>query len=614
MSSVVLGGWVDGGHAKLDIARLLESRMLIQASSGGGKSWALRRLLEVTSGKVQQIIIDPEGEFASLREKHDLVIAAPQNGDALAHPKTAAILATRLLETGVSAVLDIYELKRHEREQFVALFVDALVGAPKALWHPVLVVIDEAHMFCAEDGKSASTAAVIDLATRGRKRGLCLVAATQRVSDFAKSAAAQLKNKLIGNTVLDVDVKRSAFELGVQPKEAMAMLRGLNAGEFYGFGPALSATVRILKTGNVETTHPKVGHRQALIPPKPTEAIMAVLPKLADLPKEAEQELRTAEDLRRELSKVRRELTTAKRAQPAQPTAPVTKGIDPRQHAATVKRLQGAIEALMKFIVEINAKGFAAKAGEKVDPAAIQKAIESAVGQAIKMMEAKLDSRNRELALLQRDGGRLVQRIQSLLASDDVKIAVTVAHQEPFAVTPASKSAEARQSKPARPAVTTEGVGKSQQKLLDSLAWLESKGIYPAPKNTLAAVAHVSPTSGGYFNNLGSLRSSGLIDYPTPGAVGFTDEGRAIANAPEDDGSEVHEHWLKIVSAPQAAILNALIKRHPETIQKDELAREINVRETSGGYFNNLGSLRTLGAIDYPQKGFVGLTRYVMPE
>lgn len=603
-----------GAGMKCDLEILLESRMLIQATSGGGKSRSLRRILEQTHGKVQQIIIDPEGELVTLREQFDYVLAAAHGGDTPADPRSAALLAERLLELGASAIVDLSELKHDPQVDFVKRFCVALIEAPKRLRHPILLPIDEIQLFAPEGLKCDSTLAVIDVATRGRKRGLCLVAATQRISDFAKSAAAQLKNKLVGNTVLDVDVKRSAFELGVQPKEAMAMLRGLNAGEFYGFGPALSATVRILKTGNVETTHPKVGHRQALIPPKPTEAIMAVLPKLADLPKEAEQELRTAEDLRKELSKVRRELTTAKRAQPAPVAAPVTKGIDPRRHAATVKRLQEAIEALMKFIVEINAKGFAAKAGEKVDPAAIQKAIESAVGQAIKMMEAKLDTRNRELATLQRDGGRLVQRIQSLLASDDVKIAVTVAHQEPFAVTPAAKSSEARQSKPARAAVTTEGVGKSQQKLLDSLAWLESKGLYPAPKNTLAAVAHVSPTSGGYFNNLGSLRSAGLIDYPTPGAVGFTDEGRAIANAPEDDGSEVHEHWLKIVSAPQAAILNALIKRHPETIHKDELAHEINVSETSGGYFNNLGSLRTLGAIDYPQKGFVGLTRYVMPE
>lgn len=50
----------------IDLPRLLETRLLIQANSGGGKSWALRRLLEQTTDQVQQIVIDPEGEFASL--------------------------------------------------------------------------------------------------------------------------------------------------------------------------------------------------------------------------------------------------------------------------------------------------------------------------------------------------------------------------------------------------------------------------------------------------------------------------------------------------------------------------------------------------------------------
>ena len=39
------------------------------------------------------------------------------------------------------------------------------------------------------------------------------------------------------------------------------------------------------------------------------------------------------------------------------------------------------------------------------------------------------------------------------------------------------------------------------------------------PRNGLAEVIEVRPTSGGYFNNLGALRSLGLIDYPEPGYV-----------------------------------------------------------------------------------------------
>lgn len=158
-----------------DLAKLTDSRLLIQANSGGGKSWCLRRLLEQTHGQIQHLVIDPEGEFASLRERFDYVHAAKAGADTAADPRSAGLLAERLLELGVSAILDIYELKAHDRIRFVRAFLEALVNAPKALWHPALVVVDEAHVFCPQQGEAESAGAVIDLATRGRKRGYCAV-------------------------------------------------------------------------------------------------------------------------------------------------------------------------------------------------------------------------------------------------------------------------------------------------------------------------------------------------------------------------------------------------------------------------------------------------------
>jgi DNA helicase HerA-like ATPase len=76
----------------LDLPRLIESRLLVQANSGGGKSWLLRRLLEQSHGKVQQIILDPEGEFGTLREKYDYVLAG-KGGNTPAEPRSATLQA-----------------------------------------------------------------------------------------------------------------------------------------------------------------------------------------------------------------------------------------------------------------------------------------------------------------------------------------------------------------------------------------------------------------------------------------------------------------------------------------------------------------------------------------
>ena len=114
----------------LDLPRLIDSRMLVAANSGGGKSWCLRRLLEQSHGAVQHLVLDPEGEFASLRERFDYVLAAKHGGDTAAEPRAAGLLAQRLLELGVSAIVDLYELKAHERVRFVRGFLEALVDAP----------------------------------------------------------------------------------------------------------------------------------------------------------------------------------------------------------------------------------------------------------------------------------------------------------------------------------------------------------------------------------------------------------------------------------------------------------------------------------------------------
>jgi DNA helicase HerA-like ATPase len=188
----------DAGVVRCDLDVLVDTRMLIQANSGGGKSYTVRRVLEQTHGRVQQLVIDPEGEFASLRERFDYVHAAASGGDTAAHPRSAALLAERLLELNASAILDLYELSRPDRVRFVRLFLEALIEAPKRLWHPVIVVVDEAHTFCPESEKAESANAVIELASRGRKRGYCAVLATQRIQKLNKDAAADLNNKLIG--------------------------------------------------------------------------------------------------------------------------------------------------------------------------------------------------------------------------------------------------------------------------------------------------------------------------------------------------------------------------------------------------------------------------------
>ncbi len=293
-----------GEGAELDVSKLIESRLLIQANSGGGKSWCLRRLLEQTHGQVQQIVLDPEGEFGTLREKYDYILAG-RDGDVPAEPRSAAMLARKLLELGVSAIIDLYELDPQERKRFARLFLDAMIDAPKDLWHPVLVVVDEAHFFCPEKGQAESAQSVTALASRGRKRGFCAVLATQRLSKLNKDAAAECNNKLIGRTTIDIDRKRAAEELGFTGRDQELALRQLEAGEFFAFGTAISRDVVRTIVGPVDTSHPKIGAKAAKVA-KPTLKMREIIAKLGDVEGDAKREAETLDELKRELAELKR--------------------------------------------------------------------------------------------------------------------------------------------------------------------------------------------------------------------------------------------------------------------------------------------------------------------
>ena len=189
------------------------------------------------------------------------------------------------------------------------LFLSAIINAPKNFWLPCLIIVDEAHVFAPQTGQSEAMEAVIDLATRGRKRGYCAVLATQRLSKLHKDAVAEMNNKLIGRTGLDIDRKRAAEELGFTTKEDAISLRNLAPGEFYAFGPAISEAVEKVTVGPVATSHPKAGARIITQVTPPTAKIRKIIAQLADLPQEAHQEAQDMEALKTENAHLKRRIT-----------------------------------------------------------------------------------------------------------------------------------------------------------------------------------------------------------------------------------------------------------------------------------------------------------------
>lgn len=268
-SDVLIGNAETGAQIGIDVAKLMEGRLLIQGASGAGKSWTLRRLLEQTRGQVQQIVIDPEGEFKQLAAKLGLLYLEGHKLDMA----TLALVATRAREHRASLVLDLSELDRDDQMKSMTAFVTALISAPRENWHPTLVAIDEAHLFAPFGGyteatsvRKASIAAVTDLMSRGRKRGLAGVLATQRLARLAKSVVSEALNFMVGLNTLDLDIRRASETIGWDARKGFDRLPMLSPGDFVAVGPAFSLSPVVLKVGAVETFH--IGAAPKLHAPK----------------------------------------------------------------------------------------------------------------------------------------------------------------------------------------------------------------------------------------------------------------------------------------------------------------------------------------------------------
>lgn len=308
--AIELGFLRDGSPLRVDLTKLVATRMLIQANSGGGKSGTLRLLAERAADKVQTIILDKEGEFATLREKVDMLVIG-ESGELPASIVTADVVAHRLLETQVSAVIDLSDMPATEQQQFVGKFLDAALNAPRELWHPALFMLDEAHEFCPQDGKAdnAAAAAVIALMSLGRKRGFCGVLATQRLSKLHKDAAAECNNILIGRTTLDNDQKRAGEALSLQKDERLK-LRDLQTRVFLGFGPAFSIDgIFRFKTGECETSMPQSG-KIVTVPPPSSRLQHLFADGFASVPREAAERGDELDRLRHRVRQLEAELAS----------------------------------------------------------------------------------------------------------------------------------------------------------------------------------------------------------------------------------------------------------------------------------------------------------------
>lgn len=275
----MIGSAPGGADVRIDIEELLATRLLVQGNSGSGKSHLLRRLLEESAGLVQQVVIDPEGDFVTLAEPFGHVVI---DGSAYGSAEIGR-LGARIRTHRASVVLALDGLEIDAQMRCAAQFLGALFDAPRDQWYPALVVVDEAQVFApaaagevSDEARRLSLAAMTNLMCRGRKRGLAGVIATQRLAKLAKNVAAEASNFLMGRTFLDIDMARAADLLGMERRQA-EQIRDLERGHFLALGPAISRRPVGVKIGAVRTSSSSGSHGLLPLPSTSSEELQSLL-------------------------------------------------------------------------------------------------------------------------------------------------------------------------------------------------------------------------------------------------------------------------------------------------------------------------------------------------
>ncbi|HEY8723419.1 MAG TPA: DUF87 domain-containing protein [Gaiellaceae bacterium] len=552
----------------------------ILAKKGAGKSNTAKVIVEemLDHGGVQVIALDPIGHWWSLRAGangkpgggYPVAVFGGMHGDLPLEETAGKLLAQTAVESGQSIVLDVSGLDSNgAMQRFVYEFLEELYKLKQKTPTPLLLVLEEADEFAPQDPKGANVPRMVGAANRiskrGRGRGIGMLYVTQRSAALNKNVLDQADTLIVMRTIGPRD--RTAIEGWVKHQDAAGMdqvlpsLPGLATGEAWIWTPerSLLERVKIRKARTFDSSQtPKPGETAIVADVKPIDvdklgaAIKATVERVKENdPAELRKRLAA---LQRELAKRPTETTTVEIERVVE--VPVLNG--------NVGQLQAAVDAMQEVAERLTATG--------------------------------------ELVLTS------ARELSTAIAAVTAPAARRAPVPKP---TPRPAAARPPVARPApAPAPAEEGdfrPSKSQQRILDALSWFEWIGIDAPARPALAFIAGTRPTSGGFKNNLGALRTAALIAYPAGSRVQLLAAGRslsaALSETPTDEA--LQEAVLAAVTGSQAAIVRALLDTFPDPLSRDELAAAVGVPTTSGGFKNNLGALRTLELIDYPSPGYV---------
>ncbi len=547
----------------------------ILAKRGAGKSNAGAVMAEEMHGAgLQFVAVDPVGAWWGLRSSSDgkgpglpIPVLGGYHGDVPLEARAGELIGDLVVEERLSCVLDVSAFGEGEKKRFLADFAERMFRQKGKPGHeePLHLFLEEADDYAPQGGTRGGDigrclGAFQRIVKQGRARGLGSTMITQRSAALNKDLLTQIDTLIVLRTTSPND--RKAIDGWVTYHDTdsaiIASLSELKAGEAWVWSPEyldLVKRVQIRRRATFDSgATPKAGAKRRAPATLADVDLGALELRMRETIERAKAE--DPRELRRQIAELEEMVRLEKAARDVKEVA-----VDVEEARVEVPVLSPEVDTALRAL----ANGVA----ERIER----------IGTDLRQSGNDLMLSGDELTAVAKDIGETSGRVLALkLPVRDVEpqgrrpVGVGV-------VTPARRPQVQGPTAP-RPSKVTQGdalsedVTKPQQRILDALAWLESVRIASARKVQLAILAHQSPKSSGYGNNLGALRTAGLIEYPSGGVVALTDVGRAIASAPGSPPRN-EDLWRTLearLAAPQWRILWALIERYPASVGRDELA------------------------------------------
>lgn len=542
------------------------------ARRGAGKTYAAGKLAEgLLEAGVQVVVIDPVGVWYGLRlsangkdKGFDIPVFGGRHGDVPLNPQAGELVAEVIVEKGLSAVIDVSEMRKAERRRFVTDLAEQLFHLQKKGRHPLHLVLEEAQVFVpqrAPSGEERMLGAFEDLVRLGRNFGIGCSMVSQRPQSVNKEVLNQAECLFVMQT--SGPQERKALEgwivdKGLDVRELVGELPSLPIGTAFVWSPQWLGLTRKVAIGKKQTydasATPSVGKRAAVEPRSLAKAeLQALEASFAEMVEEA-------------------------------------KANDPKALRAQVRALEARLKAA-EAKVETKEVEVSVLTDEDRDLLAV---VRTGFGAMETMFESV---------------GSNLDHIRGLLEKLEGAAERLNAPQAPPAASP-GRSPVPRKQRAGRASRTPQApsephrVGKDAGKPLKAgarrmLAALKALGG-SGDRAQVAMLAGMSPKSGTFTDYLSSLRTGEFVEVSGQ-ALSLTGHGERYISGEAvrvpTTTREVVALWAPKLKAGARRMLEALVEHRGEFVSREDLGDAVGMSPTSGTFTDYLSSLNRAGLL-----------------